>query len=444
MRAAIRLAGGREVCFVCTRRRRGRRAHARASSRAATCESVLALPGFARARRDARAQPSVGAARAVGRRPTTSPRACTTTASDSASSTTTRRELYVVVEVPRDGVADTPLDPTAIDADLGPDGPIATQLRALRGPRQPARDGGDDRAALQRRRRRAARGGHRASASRSAISSRRCAGRRRTASARSCRRTRSTCRSSSSARICRFSRDALDRPEGALRAAQGMAQLSLPDAARAGRGRRRALFDDGRPTSSTTIVAWAERTTDGSLSDLPTPPRAEVWDEVSAEPDLCTRVKCALFEKCFLFKARREAAQADVIVVNHHLLLSDLAVRRASQNWEDAAVLPAYARLVVDEGHHLEDAAAAHLGATVTRRALQRLFARLDRRGRASAGAHGAARGGEGSAQHGEPRSRATKPRRRRCARAREVRARVRPARDAARRERAAGAATHR
>ena len=44
------------------------------------------------------------------------------------------------------------------------------------------------------------------------------------------------------------------------------------------------------------------------------------------------------------------------------LLLSDLAVRRASQNWSDAAVLPSYARLIVDEGHHLEDAAASHLG----------------------------------------------------------------------------------
>lgn len=57
-------------------------------------------------------------------------------------------------------------------------------------------------------------------------------------------------------------------------------------------------------------------------------------------------------------------------------------MRRAAQNWDDAAVLPAYGRLVVDEGHHLEDAAAAHLGITVTRRGLQRLVNRLDRRGK--------------------------------------------------------------
>jgi ATP-dependent DNA helicase DinG len=93
-------------------------------------------------------------------------------------------------------------------------------------------------------------------------------------------------------------------------------------------------------------------------------------------------MKCAHFDGCFVFKARRAAAQADVIVVNHHLLLADLAVRRQAQNWDDAAVLPAYGRLVVDEGHHLEDAAAAHLGSTVTRRGLQRLVNRLDRRGK--------------------------------------------------------------
>src|SRR5215218_4263570 len=142
------------------------------------------------------------------------------------------------------------------------------------------------------------------------------------------------------------------------------------------------LFDEGMANEVAALQAWAERTKDGSLADLPTPPRPEVWDEVSAEPDVCTRAKCTHFEDCFLFRARRAAAQADVIVVNHHLLLADLAVRRVAQNWDDVAVLPAYSRLVIDEGHHLEDAAAAHLGSTVTRRALVRLVNRLDRRGK--------------------------------------------------------------
>ena len=142
------------------------------------------------------------------------------------------------------------------------------------------------------------------------------------------------------------------------------------------------LVDDDTSEGLEEIRAWSETTEDGSLSDLTTPPRGEVWDEVAAEPDLCTRNACPHFQDCFLFKARREAAQADVVVVNHHLLMSDVAVRRAAGNWDDAAVIPSYTRLVIDEGHHLEDAASAHLGVTTSRRALQRLFGRLDRRGR--------------------------------------------------------------
>lgn len=148
-----------------------------------------------------------------------------------------------------------------------------------------------------------------------------------------------------------------------------------------------SLVADETAAALDRIQQWAATTEDGTLSDLPSPPSADVWDEVAAEPDLCTRTACPHFGDCFLFRARREAAQADVVVVNHHLLMSDVAVRRAAGNWDDAAVLPPYGRLVIDEGHHLEDAAAAHLGAATTRRTLQRLFGRLDRRGRGLIGA---------------------------------------------------------
>ena len=148
------------------------------------------------------------------------------------------------------------------------------------------------------------------------------------------------------------------------------------------RGAGATLFDAGAAAEVEGLAEWAARTSDGSLSDLASPPKPDVWDEVAAEPDLCLRLQCAHFDKCFLFAARRQAAQADVIVVNHHLLLADLAVRRASQKWDDSAVLPPYTRLVLDEGHHLEDAAASHLGATATRRGLLRLFGRLERRGK--------------------------------------------------------------
>ncbi|MEO8575473.1 MAG: helicase C-terminal domain-containing protein [Gemmatimonadales bacterium] len=148
------------------------------------------------------------------------------------------------------------------------------------------------------------------------------------------------------------------------------------------------LLDD--PSSGIDFIAkWARTTHDGSMSDMPYPPNPEVWDEVAAEPDLCTRNACPHYEKCFLFSARKQAMQADVVVVNHHLLMSDVAVRRAVGNWQDAAVIPAYNRLIIDEGHHLEDAAAAHLGASATRRGMQRLLSRLARTGSAKRSGRG-------------------------------------------------------
>lgn len=143
-----------------------------------------------------------------------------------------------------------------------------------------------------------------------------------------------------------------------------------------------SLLEPERQDELDALAAWARRTTDGSLADLTDVPSDEVWDEVGAEPDLCTRLDCPHFDRCFLFAARRRAAEADIVVVNHHLLASDLAVRRAQENWQDAAVLPPYRRLIVDEAHHLEDAAADHLGAEVSARGVMRLLGRLERNGR--------------------------------------------------------------
>jgi ATP-dependent DNA helicase DinG len=145
---------------------------------------------------------------------------------------------------------------------------------------------------------------------------------------------------------------------------------------------QRTLLEQDKLDELLGIAEWAGHTADGTLSDLPVTPSAEVWDEVSAEPDLCTRLKCPHFDRCFLFRARRRAAEADVVVVNHHLLAADLAVRQASDNWQEAAVLPPYRRLILDEAHHLEDVAAKHLGVQVGSRAVRRLLARFERNGR--------------------------------------------------------------
>ncbi len=143
-----------------------------------------------------------------------------------------------------------------------------------------------------------------------------------------------------------------------------------------------SLLEDDRTGELETLIEWSEHTADGSLADLLDQPSSEVWDEVAAEADLCARLECPHFDGCFVFRASRRASEADVVVVNHHLLASDLAIRRNTDNWQDKAVLPPYKRLILDEAHHLEDTAAQHLGHQVTWFGVIRLLGRLERNGK--------------------------------------------------------------
>jgi ATP-dependent DNA helicase DinG len=143
-----------------------------------------------------------------------------------------------------------------------------------------------------------------------------------------------------------------------------------------------SLFEEDRSSEIAALLEWIETSDDGSLSDLTFSPADETWDEVRSDPDICLRARCPHFHDCFYQKSRRRAAAADVLVVNHHLLFTDLAVRRATGNYAHSAVLPAYKRVILDEAHNVEDAATSHLGVRVTRTGLFRAMSRLDRRGR--------------------------------------------------------------
>jgi ATP-dependent DNA helicase DinG len=162
-----------------------------------------------------------------------------------------------------------------------------------------------------------------------------------------------------------------------------------------------SLFDEDRGEELRGLIEWLDTTEDGSLSDLATVPSEDVWDEVRSDADICLRARCPHFQRCFYQRSRREAASANVLVVNHHLLFSDLSVRISTNNFKTGAVLPPYARLILDEAHNVEEAATSHLGVEVTRVGLFRTLSRLDRRGKGILTAvHGAllGRGDEGEA----------------------------------------------
>jgi ATP-dependent DNA helicase DinG len=378
IRAAIRLAHGREVCFVCTVGEEGVLESARVVARGDVA-SVLALPGFAQ-----RGEMLVHNHPSGLLEPSPQDLEIAARVHDDGIGfgivDNVASDLYVVVEVPRSR-EQKPLDAGDIDRDLGPGGPIAGSLtryedrasqRAMAmavanlyneggiGLLEAGTGVGKSLGYLVPALRWAAANGERTVVSTNTIN----------------------LQEQLVGKDLPFLATAFGDQPVRYALLKGWRNYLCLQRLEQAKSVAATLLDDGLRGELDSIAAWADRTSDGSLSDLPTPPRPELWDEVSAEPDLCGRLKCPLYEKCFLYKARREAAQADVIVVNHHLLMSDVAVRRASNNWEEAAVLPAYTRLVVDEGHHLEDAAAAHLGLSATRRSLQRLFNRLERRGR--------------------------------------------------------------
>ncbi|WP_352428861.1 helicase C-terminal domain-containing protein [Thermoflexus sp.] len=118
------------------------------------------------------------------------------------------------------------------------------------------------------------------------------------------------------------------------------------------------------------ILVWlpTTRTGDGDELYLPTPAERGLWARLSADNEICTAESCAGWGEggCFLHWARREAEAAHLIIVNHALLFADVAAQNA--------VLPDYRYLIIDEAHHLEEAATKQLAVEVDRLGLLRLL----------------------------------------------------------------------
>src|SRR5438552_8999454 len=115
------------------------------------------------------------------------------------------------------------------------------------------------------------------------------------------------------------------------------------------------------------IVEWAGATRTGDRAELDDLPESLAsWRDLSATADQCLGQKCSRFDDCFVFRMRRLAADADVIVVNHHLFFADLALRTSSAGDAGAAVLPKYDAVIFDEAHAVEEVATEHFGAQLS------------------------------------------------------------------------------
>lgn len=137
----------------------------------------------------------------------------------------------------------------------------------------------------------------------------------------------------------------------------------------------RSLFQEESEEELFRIHEWSKTTIEGSRSTLPFLPTGASWEKVCVQSDVCDGPKCSSFNKCFFFKARREAQEAKIIVVNHHLLFADLKLRIETDNFTTTALLPAYKRLIIDEAHHVEDVATEYFAAKTSRLEMLKILA---------------------------------------------------------------------
>lgn len=130
----------------------------------------------------------------------------------------------------------------------------------------------------------------------------------------------------------------------------------------------------------TELDQWSKTTQRGDRAELVAlAERSPEWDEVDARSERCSGTRCAQYERCFVVRMRREAEKARLIIVNHHLLMADLALRAQAALTADGrafgTVIPDAACLILDEAHAIEEIASAYFGGSVSNRKLER-FAR--------------------------------------------------------------------
>ncbi len=118
------------------------------------------------------------------------------------------------------------------------------------------------------------------------------------------------------------------------------------------------------------IGRFIKTTGSGDKAELSrVPESASVWNLVTSTRDNCAGAECKYYQDCFVMKARKEAQQADVVVVNHHLFFADLALKDTGV----AELLPAANTVIFDEAHQLPDTATLFFGETVSTSQLMEL-----------------------------------------------------------------------
>jgi ATP-dependent DNA helicase DinG len=115
------------------------------------------------------------------------------------------------------------------------------------------------------------------------------------------------------------------------------------------------------------IRAWEQVSKTGDRAELASLPESSaLWHKLDARSETCIGQKCSSFDRCFITEMHRQAAESDIIIVNHHLFFADLAIKQASEYAPDAGILPEVGAVIFDEAHELEDVAGSYFGVAVS------------------------------------------------------------------------------
>ena len=134
------------------------------------------------------------------------------------------------------------------------------------------------------------------------------------------------------------------------------------------------LWTQGDPLFAR-LQRWARETDSGDVAELDF--AFPDWQEIAANPDTCRQRECRFFERCFYFKARKNAEECNLLVVNHALFFADLRLRRANPG--GPTLLPPYDAVVFDEAHHVDEMATRAFGLEFGSRRVSQLVSRAKR-----------------------------------------------------------------
>lgn len=124
------------------------------------------------------------------------------------------------------------------------------------------------------------------------------------------------------------------------------------------------------------VNRWAYESATGDRAELTQlPENVPFWRHIDARSDICIGQKCPSFEPCFITKARQNALESDIVIVNHHLFFADLALR--DKEW--GQVLPDYSAVIFDEAHQIEDIAMQYFGASTSNYQIDDLLGDISR-----------------------------------------------------------------